>query len=369
MPFKTLAPALLVLALSAPALPAAAAQPDMRGFFVEVDRDKDGCATYAEWKRAGLPDSAYGMLKDDKGCVTLSRLHEVPAPEGIDRNGDGRVTLAEFLAFDKKMSAQFAAQKKAQDKEDRAMAARLDLGRETQALQNLMARRMYFHSVGQNENELALWSQKQPVRWAQNQGCWVGMASLKVYYDDVNRQMQAASLKRLSQLNPAIRNVPENRYIGNTVLHLLTTPIIEVALDGQSAKGMWYTPGAILTSEDGKTPQGIWMWERYGVDFVKEDGQWRFLNIQVMTDFGNPMGRPLQPQGAAMGSEGGAPAPAPGADGVKVPGPDIARPLYSEFSPTRVPTITPRLPEPYRRLGETFQYADCSGEHDKSPRR
>jgi hypothetical protein len=227
--------------------------------------------------------------------------------------------------------------------------------------------------VGQNENELALWARKHPVRWAQNQGCWVGMASLKVYYDDVNRQMQAAQLKRMSQLNPAIKNVPENRYIGNTVLHLLTTPIIEVALDGQSAKGMWYTPGAILTSEDGKTSQGIWMWERYGVDFVKEDGQWRFLNIQVMTDFGKPMGKPLGPQGpaaAAMGSEGSAaPAPGPGADGIKVPGPDIAKPLYAEISPTRVPTITPRVPEPYRSLNETFQYADCTGEHDRSPRR
>ena len=60
-----------------------------------------------------------------------------------------------------------------------------------------------------------------------------------------------------------------------------------------------------------------------------------------------------------MGSEGSAPAPGPGADGVKIPGPDIAKPTYTEFGPTRVPTLTPRLPEPYRTLSETFQYADC----------
>lgn len=368
MRFQRLACSLAAGLFSLAAVAQGQPNPDMRGFFADVDRNRDGCASRAEWKGVGLPDSAYQMLADAQGCVTLARMNEVPAPPGIDLNGDGRVTLAEFLAFDRKMSAQF----KAQARRDAAMAAKLDVGRESLALQNLMARRMYFHSVGQNENELALWARKHPVRWAQNQGCWVGMASLKVYYDDVNRQMQAAQLKRLSQLNPAIRNVPENRSIGNTVLHLLTTPIIEVALDGQSAKGMWYTPGAILTSEDGKTPQGIWMWERYGVDFVKEDGQWRFLNIQVMTDFGNPMGKPLGLQGpaAAMGTEGSpAPAPGPGAEGIRVPGPDIAKPLYAEFSPTRVPSITPRVPEPYRSLNETFQYADCTGEHDKSPRR
>lgn len=31
-----------------------------------------------------------------------------------------------------------------------------------------------------------------------------------------------------------------------------------------------------------------------------------------------------------------------------------------KFGATRVPTLTPRLPIPYRTLSETFQYADCS---------
>jgi hypothetical protein len=43
-----------------------------------------------------------------------------------------------------------------------------------------------------------------------------------------------------------------------------------------------------------------------------------------------------------------------------VPPPDIPKPTYREFGATRVPTLTPRLPVPYRTLGETFQYADCS---------
>lgn len=355
----------LALAAAGSAVAQPAAKPlDVSGVFAEIDRNRDGCASAAEWKRAGAPGSSYQMLADDKGCVTLAIMNAVPAPGGIDGNGDGRLTLSEFKAFDKKMSAQMAR--------DAAMRARINVAVEVLEIQNLMSRRAYYHSVGQNEKELELWSTKREIRWGQNQGCWIGMKSLKVYYDDVNRQMQAAGLAQLAKRNPAIQNVPENRYIGNNVLHLLTTPIIEIADDGQSAKGMWYTPGVILTTDDGKTPQGMWIWERYGVDFVKENGRWAFLNLQVNTDFMNPMGKPLgmQAAGAAgMGSEGAAPPPAPGGEGIRIPGPDVPKQLYTEFGATRVPTITPRMPERYRTLSETFQYADCTGEHDKSPRR
>jgi hypothetical protein len=235
-----------------------------------------------------------------------------------------------------------------------------------QEIQNLMSRRMWYHSIGENENELALWSRKQPqnARWEQNQGCWVGMKSINRYYNTVNVQMQKANLAQLSKLNPAIRDEwPANRGIGNNAIHTLTSPLIIVADDGQSAKAMWYTIGTILTTNDGRTPQGNWIWERYGADLVKEDGQWRFLHIQVNTDFMNPMGSALQLQGedaASVGKEGGKPpAPGPGAAGVKIPGPDIARSEYREFGATRVPKLVPRLPVPYRTLSETFQYASC----------
>ncbi len=243
------------------------------------------------------------------------------------------------------------------------------VARDVQEIQNLMSRRAFLHAIGRNELELELWATDHEIRWAQNQGCWVGMASLRVYYDDVNRQMQANQLAQLSQSNPAIQNVPENRYIGNMVLHLLTTPIVEVAGDGETAKGVWYTPGAILTTPDGRAVQGMWMWERYGGDFIRENGRWRIWRLQVNTDFAAPFGEPLPasagPGGdpAAMGAEGAGGqggGPGPGAEGLVVPGPDIPRRLYTEYSATRVPTLVPRLPEPYRTMSETFEYADCT---------
>lgn len=68
-------------------------------------------------------------------------------------------------------------------------------------------------------------------------------------------------------------------------VHTLVTDIIEVAEDGMSARGSFITPGVIhstLTTEQKKYCNVLW--ERYGSDFVYEDGKWKYLHEQVCPD-------------------------------------------------------------------------------------
>lgn len=90
--------------------------PDMTGFAKEVDADGDGKLTRAEWQAKGLPDSSFNMFEQGRGYVTLEDYQKNPAPEGIDLNGDGALSVAEFKAFDKQMAAKMAAQGKAAPK-------------------------------------------------------------------------------------------------------------------------------------------------------------------------------------------------------------------------------------------------------------
>jgi hypothetical protein len=68
-------------------------------------------------------------------------------------------------------------------------------------------------------------------------------------------------------------------------VHTLVTDVIEVADDGMSARGSFITPGCVFSTF---TPMrkkycGV-LWERYGSDFVFEDGGWKYLNEQVSPD-------------------------------------------------------------------------------------
>ena len=89
----------------------------------------------------------------------------------------------------------------------------------------------------------------------------------------------------------------------------LTTPVIEVAKDGKTAKGLWTCTGHqtlrmhdIQSMEDeGGKLQANWSWSKRAYDFVKEDGEWKIWHYHVYGIFVCPyekswveMGDPLR---------------------------------------------------------------------------
>ncbi|MBX3584881.1 MAG: nuclear transport factor 2 family protein [Rhizobiaceae bacterium] len=69
--------------------------------------------------------------------------------------------------------------------------------------------------------------------------------------------------------------------------HLALNPIIDVAADGQSAKGRW----RILmpfTQADGDKRQARWILGDYAEDYVLRDGAWMFKRIDFFVNFDVP---------------------------------------------------------------------------------
>ena len=65
----------------------------------------------------------------------------------------------------------------------------------------------------------------------------------------------------------------------NLAEHPLTTPVIQVAKDGMTAKALWWSPGM---------ERGGWAYGKYGVDFVKEDGVWKIWHLKWFRIFITP---------------------------------------------------------------------------------
>lgn len=82
--------------------------------------------------------------------------------------------------------------------------------------------------------------------------------------------------KRL-QLDPKTgKQIP-----GTLFVQANTTPIVEIAGDGKTAKGLWICCGhnTIPTGNDGR--QARWFWANRAADFIKEDGKWKIWHYRV----------------------------------------------------------------------------------------
>ncbi len=59
----------------------------------------------------------------------------------------------------------------------------------------------------------------------------------------------------------------------------LTTPIIVVAEDQDSARALWWVPGIGTIAPDGAEPRAIWTFGQIAADFVRADGAWKVLHF------------------------------------------------------------------------------------------
>ena len=215
-------------------------------------------------------------------------------------------------------------------------------------VQNCMSRHAYYHGAGMHKEEVENnWVKKTPgAAFSMNYGRWEGLESIKEVYVDFMPVMCKMFLEAMAKQYPDIEVKEEHYGMGALVIHAQTTPLIEIAGDGKTAKGIWVTPG-VVTMPFPKL-EAWWMWEKYGVDFAKEDGQWKMWHLAMYTDFGTPFGKSI-----LYTQEGGTDAlmMPPGARK-----PDKEIEIYKAYSPRTMPVLAPRMPEPYETFGETFSY-------------
>ncbi len=75
---------------------------------------------------------------------------------------------------------------------------------------------------------------------------------------------------------------------GALMVHLLTTPVIEVAADNHTAKGMWNSFGTNTYINDDGQLEAMWQAGKYDITFVREGGKWKYLTFQWYVIFRTP---------------------------------------------------------------------------------
>jgi len=69
--------------------------------------------------------------------------------------------------------------------------------------------------------------------------------------------------------------------------HLAVNPVIDISKDRQHARGLWHTPGIVSRFRKDKLT-AYWNWAKYDMDFIREDGAWKFHRIRARLTFQSP---------------------------------------------------------------------------------
>lgn len=165
------------------------------------------------------------------------------------------------------------------------LAERLHRARGAQEVENIKTRHAYLHAKSHSYEEWSeLWAYSDDATWAHSFGRMVGWDEM--FYGSVEKydRDMLDLYNTMVKLNPHI--------IGKDFLacclgglHSLASGVIEVAEDGMSARSFFLTPGTLCACNmPSCVRDGSMCWERYGSDFVYQDGQWWYLHEHVCPD-------------------------------------------------------------------------------------
>lgn len=222
------------------------------------------------------------------------------------------------------------------------------------AVQNLLGIFSQHFLIKQEQRIFSdLWSTGDDVVLGINQGYYVGRDAVAGYFEALYQRDVIANriLRRLFPDKVAGKTQEETQGIGSINYFPLDTPVVEVAADGATAKGIW----ALRNTYSAITPRGpeaYWQWGWVAADLRKEDGQWKIWHLLMLDDAltraGTMPGKPYTPypelpEFAEMQQW-------------KLPEPTIAAAVREVYTSDRPFTQPPRMPEPYDTFAHTFSY-------------
>lgn len=160
---------------------------------------------------------------------------------------------------------------------------------DVEIIKDLMARRAFYMANDMRREELNdLWvaepENRKTASFGSNWGWYVGMDEISHYYvvrHDIERKAQLAAY---CAAHPEVENTEANQGYGCYVCRPVSTPLVVISGDGETAKGMWYSIGCDCAAAGAGEAECRWFNDKIAADFIKEDGAWKIWKIVVSND-------------------------------------------------------------------------------------
>jgi hypothetical protein len=130
-------------------------------------------------------------------------------------------------------------------------------------IQNLMSKYAYYHTANRHQECMELFALDTDDTWAEmTWGRYCGRESLKRLYPEFHVWVDGDPM-------------------GKMHVHTPCQPLIEVAADCKTARGIWVAPGHETGSPETPTPEAAWCWIKYDCDFIMENGEWKLWHMRT----------------------------------------------------------------------------------------
>ena len=230
----------------------------------------------------------------------------------------------------------------------------VDRWEERREIKNLMGRYAVSFLLKKEATMFSeFWSTRNDISMGTNNGWYIGREAIASWFAAIDHatRVKAALLKADLPDKLGSKTDEELYGIGDFDVKPLGTPVIELAGDMQTAKGIWYSQGskADVTTAG---PVSYWTFGIFAVDFILESNEWKIWHLQYLEDIKCLCGQSWATQ-QTMFSDLEAFA-AIGA--LVVPEPTVKVTLREYYHPERKMPKFPRIPEPYPTFAATFSY-------------
>ena len=198
------------------------------------------------------------------------------------------------------------------------------------------------------------WSQKQEdVCLGLNNGWYKGADAIRGYYGALANRTGVESEVLQTIFPDQLGDWTDEKLYG--VGHMdnkpVSSPLISVAYDGETAQGMWTCVGT-YTDFSTAGPLSHWMWGYYAADFIREDKEWKIWHLRFITDIDTVCGEdwtkaPKEKKELPEFKD---------LSNVHIPEPNYPCTLQEPYHYKRLPMTLPPLPHPYEHFMDTTSY-------------
>lgn len=158
-------------------------------------------------------------------------------------------------------------------------------------ISNLFARHVYYIRSGMERRDFdELWADRPDICYLVNGAGFSGRNAVYNCYVASKEMLQRDVLRTLAELLPGqIEPTEKNRGSGEYELHSLINPFIQVAKDGKTAKGTWWSPGIVGHVEPDGTYRAYASAVIFSADFILEGGAWKIWHLRETDEFSTPL--------------------------------------------------------------------------------